>query len=95
MQDEAGLWNGFFSFMCNHLSLSSWTTASSIVRATSKSIDGPYSVQQMGEFFSIKLRLFLVFFWTDILRFMGPFSQKYICLVMSCMGIQPILTGCL
>lgn len=47
MQDDAGLWNGFFSFMCNHLSLSSWTTASSIVRATAKSIDGPYTVEQM------------------------------------------------
>ena len=48
MQDEHGLWNGFFSFMCRHLSLSAWTTASSIVRATSKSIDGPYEVQQMA-----------------------------------------------
>ena len=46
--DENGLWNGFFSFMCRHLSLSSWTTASSIVRATATSIDGPYTVQQMA-----------------------------------------------
>lgn len=48
MADETGLWNGFFSFMCNHLTLGSWTTASSIVRATAKSIDGPYTVQQMA-----------------------------------------------
>ena len=48
MMDEAGLWNGFFSFMCKHLTLGSWTTASSIVRATAKSIDGPYTVQQMA-----------------------------------------------
>eukprot|EP01047_Picozoa_sp_COSAG01_P019958 COSAG01_NODE_1125_length_11596_cov_8.205532_1_plen_499_part_00 len=46
--DAGGLWNGFFSFMCNHKSLSSWTTASSIVRATAKSVDGPYTVQQMA-----------------------------------------------
>ena len=48
MMDEAGLWNGFFSFMCKHLTLGSWTTASSIVRATAKSIDGPYTVEQMA-----------------------------------------------
>ena len=46
--DEDGVWNGFFSFMCRHLSLSSWTTASSIVRATAASVDGPYTVQQMA-----------------------------------------------
>lgn len=45
--DADGVWNGFFSFMCDHHSLSQWTTASSIVRATSKSVDGPYEVNQM------------------------------------------------
>ena len=29
MQDDQGLWNGFFSFMCRHLTLGAWTTASS------------------------------------------------------------------
>jgi hypothetical protein len=48
VQGEHGVWNGFFSFMCKHLSLMAWTTASSIVRATAKSIDGPYTVQQMA-----------------------------------------------
>ena len=46
--DAGGVWNGFFSFMCKHKSLSAWTTASSIVRATAHSIDGPYTVQQMA-----------------------------------------------
>lgn len=48
VEDEKGVWNGFFSFMCNHLSLSSWTTASSIVHATAKEVDGPYTVQRMA-----------------------------------------------
>ena len=27
VEDASGLWNGFFSFMCNHNSLSAWTWA--------------------------------------------------------------------
>ena len=46
--DANGTWNGFFSFMCDHKTLSAWTTASSIVRATASSIDGPYTVEQMA-----------------------------------------------
>jgi hypothetical protein len=55
VQDEAGVWNGFFSFMCNHMSLSSWTTASSIVRATSKSVDGPYTGKSSAILFNLSI----------------------------------------
>jgi hypothetical protein len=34
--DDSGVWNGYFSFMCRHLSLSAWTTASSIVRVRNR-----------------------------------------------------------
>lgn len=44
MQDESGVWHGYFSFMCNHATLSEWTTASSIVHVTSEvGIAGPYT----------------------------------------------------
>ena len=35
------------SFMCNHGSLSEWTTVSSMYRATSSKPEGPYTMQEM------------------------------------------------
>ena len=43
VRDDAGLYHGFFSFMCRHATLSEWTTKSSIYRATATAPDGPYS----------------------------------------------------
>eukprot|EP00041_Stephanoeca_diplocostata_P005449 m.62073 g.62073 ORF g.62073 m.62073 type:complete len:480 (-) comp15790_c0_seq2:80-1519(-) len=40
-------YQGYFSFMCQHKTLSAWTTDSSIVRATSRNAVGPYTVQDM------------------------------------------------
>eukprot|EP00038_Savillea_parva_P028253 m.64003 g.64003 ORF g.64003 m.64003 type:complete len:512 (-) comp8194_c0_seq1:645-2180(-) len=41
------LYQGFFSFMCHHQTLSGWTKVSSIVRATSTQPEGPYTVAKM------------------------------------------------
>lgn len=42
-----GLYQGFFSFMCKHQTLSKWTSVSSVVRATSTKPEGPYTAQKM------------------------------------------------
>lgn len=43
----SALYQGYFSFMCRHKTLSAWTTDSSIVRATARNAEGPYTVQDM------------------------------------------------
>jgi hypothetical protein len=48
LQDETtGLYHGFFSFLCNHATLSEWTTKSSIMRATSTKPEGPYTLAEL------------------------------------------------
>lgn len=47
VQGDDGTYHGYFSFMCNHKTLSSWTTASSIVHATATSVEGPYKYDEM------------------------------------------------
>jgi hypothetical protein len=42
-----GVYHGYFSFMCNHSTLGSWTTASSVVHATAAQSQGPYEFQEM------------------------------------------------
>ena len=40
--DSNGTYHLLFSFLCDHATLSSWTTKSSIAHATSQTVDGPY-----------------------------------------------------
>lgn len=44
---DKGLYHGYFSFMCRHATLDSWTTASSVVHATADKPTGPYHFKEM------------------------------------------------
>ena len=43
--ERRGLWMGLFSFMVRRCSLDAWTTNSASVLATSKEVDGPYTLE--------------------------------------------------
>jgi hypothetical protein len=46
-QEQAGSYQAFFSFMCKHATLDSWTTKSASVRATAATPVGPFSFTEM------------------------------------------------
>ena len=47
LEDQNGTYHLLASFMCKHQSLASWTTASSIWRATAEDPVGPFTLQEM------------------------------------------------
>ena len=44
---KTGLYHGFFSFMCHHATLDSWTTKSASIRAIASTPVGPFSYTEM------------------------------------------------
>lgn len=47
LDNESGVWHGFFSLMCKHGPLDEWTTYSSIIRATAPAVTGPFAFAEL------------------------------------------------